>query len=399
MNLRGYLTVTAAYWSFTLTDGALRLLVLLHFHQQGLSPIALSLLFLLYEFCGVITNLFGGWWAARSGLKVTLVAGLALQIVALLTLSLFDSTWETALAISYIMGTQALSGVAKDLTKMSAKSSVKVLVPGSDETSDRKLLRWVAALTGSKNALKGVGFFLGGALLSAFGFRGALWAMAVGLLCIFALALFFHKETGRTKSKVKFTDLLSKSRQINWLSLARVFLFASRDVWFVVALPLFLSETFGWDFYQVGGFMAAWVIGYGIIQAGAPQLVRGKGQSAAVQSAVVWCVGLAAVISLVAALATLNLWLSGVILVGLFIYGAVFAVNSSLHSYLILAFSKNEDVTLSVGFYYMANAWGRLLGTLLSGLIYQFFGLNGCLWVSFCLVVLSTLSVAPLRKA
>ena len=158
--IRDYALVTAGYWAFTLTDGALRMLVLLHFHELGYSPVALAFLFLLYETMGIVTNLVGGWAGSRTGLNKTLIGGLALQIVALGALTLQDASWVEWASVAFVMGVQALSGIAKDLTKMSSKSAVK-LVAG-----EGSLFRLVAILTGSKNALKGVGFFVGAVLLS-----------------------------------------------------------------------------------------------------------------------------------------------------------------------------------------------------------------------------------------
>lgn len=391
MNIKNYSIVTASYWGFTLTDGALRMLVLLHFHALGYSPVSLAFLFLLYEFCGVLTNLLGGWVGSRVGLKFTLYAGLALQIVALLMLSLLNPAWATALSVTYVMGSQALSGVAKDLTKMSSKSAVKLLV--SDR--DGALFKWVSILTGSKNALKGVGFLLGGLLLTWFGFVGALWLMASGLaIVLLAALLFLNQDMGKTKSKVKFTQLFSKSREINWLSAARMFLFASRDVWFVVALPVFLKESFGWSFNQVGSFMAAWVIGYGIVQASAPKLAR-RGDPK--RHAVSWAIGLGITTLLLALLIQLELFPVPSLMLGLAVFGIIFAINSAVHSYLVLAFTDHDQVALDVGFYYMANACGRLLGTLLSGLMFLYGGLTACLWTSAAMIIITALLSWPLR--
>jgi MFS family permease len=270
--LRSYFVVTLAYWAFTLTDGALRMLVLLHFHALGFTPVELAFLFLFYEFFGVVTNLLGGWIAARMGLRVTLFSGLALQVIALSALAFVAPTWPILLSVAYVMAAQALSGIAKDLTKMSAKSSIKVLVPADAKSS---LFKWVAVLTGSKNALKGIGFFLGGLLLSVLGFRGSLWAMAAALVMVLlAGAVSLPAEMGKAKSKSKFSTLLSKTRAINTLSAARFFLFGARDIWFVVGVPVFLSVRLGWGFTEVGAFLALWVVGYGAIQAIAPLVIR-----------------------------------------------------------------------------------------------------------------------------
>ncbi len=391
MNIRSYSIVTASYWGFTLTDGALRMLVLLHFHALGYSPVQLAFLFLLYEFCGVLTNLLGGWLGSRVGLKATLFAGLALQVVALLMLSWVNLAWTTTLSVSYVMASQALSGIAKDLTKMSSKSAVKLLV--SDDRGE--LFKWVSILTGSKNTLKGIGFFLGGVLLTWLGFMHALWLMAGALAIVLLVALLFLKEDmGKSKRKVKFTQLFSKSREINWLSSARFFLFASRDVWFVVALPVFLTDIFDWSANEVGSFMAAWVIGYGVVQASAPKLIRNRDPR---HAAVQWGIFLALATIALAATIHSGFYPMASIILGLGIFGIIFAVNSAIHSYLILAFTDDDQVALNVGFYYMANAWGRLIGTLLSGLMYLFGGLSACLWTSAAMITAAVVLTLPLR--
>ena len=388
-DLRNYTLVTGAYWAFTLTDGALRMLVLLHFHELGYSPVQIAFLFLLYEFFGVVTNLVGGWIGSHLGLKITLFAGLALQVAALLALALLDPTWPVALSVAYVMGAQALSGIAKDLTKMSSKSAIKVLIP---EDAEGTLFKWVAILTGSKNALKGAGFFLGGALLAWLGFRISLVVMAAGLALVLAAAvLSLPRGMGKAGKKVKFTRIFSKSRDINLLSAARLFLFGSRDIWFVVGLPVFLSTSLGWSHAEVGGFLALWVIGYGGVQSLAPNLLR-RGLAGGTPQGGTASIGafiLAALTVLIAlgVHAGLSPWLT--VVAGLALFGIVFAVNSSVHSYLILTYSENDQVALNVGFYYMANAMGRLVGTLLSGLVFQIAGLTGCLWVSAAFVLMA----------
>lgn len=376
MNLRHYSIVTGAYWGFTLTDGALRMLVLLHFFHLGYSPVTLAFLFLLYEFFGIVTNLLGGWLASRLGLRVTLVAGLALQVAALGLLSLLDPQWPERLSVAWVMVSQALSGIAKDLTKMSSKSAIKVLVPAD---AKGMLFRWVAVLTGSKNALKGAGFFLGSFLLATVGFRGALWIMAGALAVVWLGSwLALPRELGKAKAKAGWRDLFAKSRAINVLCLARFFLFGARDIWFVVGVPVFLRGVLGWTFWQVGTFMACWVIGYGLIQGAAPILLRGRtpaGGTAAVIAFLLAAVSAAIPLGLVAGLPA-----GGIIVGGLALFGAVFALNSAVHSYLILDYTDGDKVALNVGFYYMANAGGRLVGCLLSGVLYQAAGLAGCLW-------------------
>jgi len=388
-DIRNYTLVTAAYWGFTLTDGALRMLVLLHFYTLGYSPFEIALLFLLYEFFGIVTNLVGGWIASRLGLKVTLFAGLALQVVALSALSQFDPGWSSSLGVAFVMGTQALSGIAKDLTKMSSKSAVKLLLP---EGADNALFKWVAILTGSKNALKGVGFFMGGVLLTWLGFDGALLAMAGGLVLVLAASfLLLPGSIGQAKVKVKFTQILSKSRTMNYLSAARLFLFGSRDVWFVVGLPLFLAASLGWDHAQVGGYMAAWVIAYGFVQAAAPKLLKTAVGAPGGRATRRWIVILLAVTMAIAVAVWADFAPGLTVVLGLAVFGFVFAINSAVHSYLVLAYSEADHVALNVGFYYMANAGGRLLGTVLSGLAYQSGGLVLCLGVSGAFLALAWL--------
>jgi len=393
--VRQYLLVMGNYWAFTLTDGALRMLVVLHFHALGYSPLQIAALFLFYELFGVITNLVGGYLGARLGLNRTMNIGLGMQVAALLMLTV-PLAWLT---IPWVMGAQALSGIAKDLNKMSAKSSIKLLVPDGQQG---KLYQWVAILTGSKNALKGVGFFLGGALLALIGFKGALLAMAgvLALIWISSLVLL-KKDLGKAKAKPRFRDILSKSRAINILSAARMFLFGARDVWFVVALPVYLSSVFGWDFWEVGGFLAAWVIGYGIVQSFAPHITgKKRGHVPDGRAALLWALALAGLPAAMALGLNTGLSQQAVLLGGLMVFGALFAVNSSLHSYLIVSYAKEDGVSLDVGFYYMSNAMGRLIGTLLSGAVYQVYGLGACLWISSVFVLFAALiSIALPRHA
>lgn len=382
-DVRQYLLITGNYWAFTLTDGALRMLVVLHFHQLGYSPLQVALLFLFYEIFGVITNLFGGWLGARIGLNRTMNIGLVIQVIAL-SMLLVPGAWLT---VPWVMSAQALSGIAKDLNKMSAKSSIKLLVPGDQQGT---LFRWVAALTGSKNALKGIGFFLGGALLTTIGFKAAVAAMAIILALVWISSLILLKrDLGKAKHKPKFRDIFSKSRAINLLSAARLFLFGARDVWFVVALPVFLADALGWDFWKVGGFLAAWIIGYGIVQSVAPYFTgkhRGKVKVPDGRSAFVWAMVLTAVPALMAMLLARGEAIQTILVVGLLVFGVLFAINSSLHSYLIDSYATEDGVSLDVGFYYMANALGRLLGTVLSGWVFQVAGIGACLAISAVLV-------------
>ncbi|HEY0945347.1 MAG TPA: organoarsenical effux MFS transporter ArsJ [Opitutaceae bacterium] len=379
MNLRNYSLVTGAYWGFTLTDGALRMLVLLHFFNLGYRPVQLAFLFLFYEFFGIVTNLLGGWLASHMGLRVTLLAGLLVQVVALGLLALLDPQWPELLSVAYVMGAQALSGIAKDLTKMSSKSAIKVLVPPDARGA---LFKWVAVLTGSKNALKGVGFFLGGWLLTVAGFAGALGIMAGALFLVWLGSwLSLPREMGRARTKTTFRQLFSKTREINVLSAARLFLFGARDIWFVVGVPVFLRGALGWSFAEVGAFMAFWVIGYGFVQGAAPALLRGRAPAGGTASTAAFM--LAATAAAVPLVLLAGLPAGPVVVLGLAVFGAVFAFNSAVHSYLVLDYTDGDKVALNVGFYYMANAGGRLVGCLLSGVLYQLAGLAGCLWGAF----------------
>lgn len=383
--VKQYICVTLSYWAFTLTDGALRMLVLLFFHGLGYSPIEIASLFLLYEFFGMVTNLYGGWLATRIGLTRTLQIGLAVQILSLIML-LKDAS---ALTVAYVMLAQALSGIAKDLSKMSAKSSIKALVP---DQAQSQLYRWIALLTGSKNALKGLGFFLGGALLAWFGFQTTIVFLVALLIMVLAIGFFIlETNSGKASYKPKLRDSLVKTDRINRLSAARMFLFGARDIWFVVALPVFLQSQLAWSYIEIGSLMAAWVIGYGAVQTMAPRITSLNGALANGTALFKWASLLFIAPCLMAAGLYAGLNPSAVVIVGLVFFGLLFAVNSSLHSYLIVAYAKHDSVSLDVGFYYMANAGGRLLGTILSGLIYQQYGLTCCLLMSALMIAASGL--------
>lgn len=393
-DIKQYSLITANYWAFTLTDGALRMLVVLYFHQLGYSPLQVAMLFLFYEIFGIVTNLLGGWLGARWGLNRTMHLGLGLQVVALSMLLVPTAS----LTVLWVMCAQALSGIAKDLNKMSAKSAIKLLVAEEQQAS---LYRWVAILTGSKNTLKGVGFFLGGLLLTMLGFQQAVLVMTLALVVVWLISIVALKsDLGKSKYKPKFSALFAKTRQINFLSAARLFLFAARDVWFVIALPVFLSSQLKWTHWQVGAFLACWIIAYGIVQSFAPKITQfglTKDATQPSKSAFFWCACLAVIPLLI----FMGIWLSQrylvgditlitlVLLIGLGVFGFFFAVNSSLHSYLIVRMSDADKVSTDVGFYYMANATGRLLGTVLSGLVFQVYGLNACLLLSSVFLMIS----------
>lgn len=392
-SVRQYMLVTFNYWNFTVTDGALRMLVVLYFYDLGYSSLEIASLFLFYEFFGVVTNLIGGWLGARLGLNKTMNLGLGMQIVALSMLAVPSAM----LTIPWVMAAQALSGIAKDLNKMSAKSAIKTLVPDDQQGA---LYKWIAILTGSKNALKGAGFFVGGLLLSLIGFKYAVLAMAAVLTLVFiGSVVSLEADMGKAKTKPKFSQLFSKSQPINILSAARMFLFGARDVWFVIALPIYLGSVFGWDHAWVGGFLAAWTIAYGVVQGVAPKITgKAQGKVPDGHAALVWAALLAVVTAAIAYAVQIGWQPELVIIGGLMVFGAIFAVNSSLHSYLIVSYAKGDGVSLDVGFYYMANAMGRLIGTILSGLVFQMAGLSACLWVSFLFLALTTLISLKLPK-
>lgn len=383
---RDYLVVTASYWGFTLVDGALRMVVLLHFFQLGYAPLTLSFLFLLYEFSGIVANLAGGWLAVRFGIPRVLMAGQALQIAGLFLLSALDPGWSATLSIAWVVIAQGIAGLAKDFTKTASKSAIKATAGGASG----QLFRWVAWFTGSKNAMKGVGFFVGGLLLQAAGFRGALWLMALGIAVILvAGVVLLPRDLGKARASRTMRELFAKSRGVNLLAAARVFLFGARDVWFVVGLPVFLYAN-GWRFAEVGGFLAAWTIVYGGLQAAAPRLVArsSDGLSREVPAARVWAGLLLAIpLAVLLLLPRVGAESADLLVTGaLSLFALPFAVNSSLHSYLILAYAGSEKAAEDVGFYYAANALGRLIGILLSGALYQAGGLGGCLLGSAALL-------------
>jgi MFS family permease len=394
--LRNYVLVTGAYWADTITDGATRMLVLFYFYNLGYSPLAVASLFIFYEVFGILTNLFGGYIGARFGLKTTLFIGLGTQLVALSMLAFAPQPW---LVVAWVMASQALSGIAKDMTKMSSKSAVKLIVP---EEASATLYRWVSILTGSKNALKGVGFFLGGLLLTLLDFQTALRLLvALVATTLLLTALMMRGGLGQANKKAKFAQMFSRNGAVNKLAAARIFLFGARDVWFVVGLPVFLSSVLGWTFWQSGGFLAVWVIGYGIVQAATPGLLRSRVQEQREpdgRTATILAFILAALPAGIALALSAGVAASTVVVAGLIVFGAVFALNSAVHSYLILAYTDSDKVAMSVGFYYMANAAGRLAGTVLSGALYQWGlqsgpsnGLIACLWASSAFVLVAGL--------
>ena len=412
--LGAYLFVTAAYWSFMLSDGALRMLVLLRFHEAGYGPLELASLFIVYEAMGVVTNLIAGWAAARFGFKFTLFAGLGCQIIALLALSLVPIDGVLVSSLVAVALIQGLAGVAKDLTKTSSKSAVKLLVPSQARGGEGgTLFRWVARLTGAKNAIKGVGFFVGAALLASVGYMVGLWLMALVLAAILTGSLVLMPE-GLPKGKpVPLTNIFKTNSLVVRLSIARLFLFASRDAWFVIALPIFMTNLavnlFGWTsahaFFMVGGFMALWVIAYGYVQASAPEWLAGSRASAAAATRSTVRQGVLLTFVLMMGVGIMLIFqdrapgatLAGVLVI-LLVFGGVFALNSSLHSFLILAFSGEQRISQDVGLYYTSNALGRLLGTITSGAAFVFGGLPAALVCAALYAALAALSMLLLPR-
>ncbi|MBS9777127.1 MAG: organoarsenical effux MFS transporter ArsJ [Gammaproteobacteria bacterium] len=395
-SIQQYCIITGNYWVFTLTDGALRMLVVLYFYQLGYEPIEIASLFLFYEFFGIITNLVGGWLGTQLGLNRTMHIGLVLQITSLLLL-LAPNNYLT---VMWVMLAQALSGIAKDLNKMSAKSALKNLAPHKAcQSNQAHLYKWVSLLTGSKNTLKGIGFFMGGALLSSLGFRGALVTMIILLITALVVSvIYLNNDLGKTKNKPKFKHIFAKSAQINYLSAARFFLFASRDVWFVIAAPLTLSAQFNWPHTQVGSFFALWVIGYGIVQAFTPSILKQKQKPANEKSSLIWITLLLITTTTIAISQYIFPTYISLLVIGFMIFGIVFALNSAIHSYLIVSYANTENTSLDVGFYYMANAAGRLTGTILSGLLYQQGGLLFCLIASSAFLIIGCAITSQLHN-
>ena len=380
-----------------LSDGALRMIILLHFHSIGFNPLQLAYLFLLYELFGMITNLTAGWLAKKTGLNITLYFGLALQITSILLLTLIDESWDITLSVIFVMSIQGISGIAKDLTKISAKSSIKLVIPNTN----KKLFKWVALITGSKNSIKGLGFLIGTFLLTFYNFNISLYIMAIVLFFILIITLIFiPAEILKITKNTKFIEVFSVNQNINFLSLGRVFLFGARDIWLVIGLPVFLYSLLSdgtqegnyKTFFIIGTFMSSWTILYGLVQSFTPKILS---ETKPIKNQVKFWANILIIIPLI--LIVLNIIFQEleltITIVLLFIFGFVFAVNSSIHSFLILSFTKKNRVTLDVGFYYMSNAFGRLVGTFLSGLSYQMGGFYFCLFLTSIFLFFNRLSL------
>lgn len=410
---RIYLIIAAAYLLFTITDGALRMLILFFAYTQGFSPLEIAIMFVLYECCGIVTNLLAGVVGSRIGLKYVLLVGLFLQLVSFAGLfgmhflmQVFENRY---FYVTYIALVQALSGIAKDSIKMSGKSLTKL---STKENAHSLLFKLVAFLTGAKNGMKGVGYFLGTLTLNVVGFLWSLVILAILIVAAFPGIYFLDKELGRSKSKLDFRQIFCKGWNVNFLSAARFFLFGSRDLWFEIALPLFLRGVLKWPYVSVGIFMAVWIIAYGAMQSFTPQIVLKPLKCCfpptskvlipwnAVLTVLIFVIAIALelVFRLTSASSNEQYYgLTVVIIIGLIIFALLFAINSAIHSYLILIYTNKDKVAMNVGFYYMANAGGRMIGTLISGIVYNYIGLAACIWISGAFLVISTILLFFLR--
>lgn len=400
--------ISVSYLLFTITDGAVRMIVLLHAYQQQFSALDVAIMFSMYEAAGIITNLAAGMLGARWGIKTTLLWGLTVQLFGLGMLFGWQEDWSKAEAIIYVTASQMLCGVAKDLTKLGGKTVTKLVTP---EGKNSSLFKLVSLITGWKNSLKGAGYFLGAATV------GVNYYMSLGILCGLVVAAMpwaiigLSNQLGRTrKENVSFSQLFNNNHNINTLSLSRVFLFASRDLWFEVPLPFFLRSAesgIGWSRALTGAFLAIFIIVYGQVQSWTPQVVlQPLRQSPPDKYGAFWWAA-----SLVVPLSIL-----GGIMLGTGIYGpgvdpapaivaitvllysfcVLFAVNSAIHSYLIVRYAQSDKVAMQVGVYYASNALGRLVGTMLSGVLYTYAGdtveerFGVCLFSSVLFALIST---------
>ncbi|KAL4451733.1 hypothetical protein ABPG75_007395 [Micractinium tetrahymenae] len=398
--LKPFVIISLSYLLFTTTDGAVRMVVLLHAYQKGFSAMQVAVMFSFYELAGVATNLLAGLMGAKWGIKSTLLTGLSLQLVGIGMLFAWQDSWSKTEAIIYVTATQLMCGIAKDLTKLGGKTVTKLVTPEEKQSS---LFRLVSFITGWKNSLKGAGYFLGAATV------GVNYYMSLGILCGLILlavpwaATGLSNQLGRArKQNVTFSQLFDNKPNINILSLSRVFLFGARDLWFEVPLPFFLrspASGIGWSRSATGAFLAIWIIVYGQMQSWTPQLVLGPLRQAPPTKwvAALWC-GILTVVPLTLGIVMLAGDTFGVgvsrgpaitaITVVLYAFCLVFAVNSAIHSYLIVAYAEGDKVAQTVGVYYASNAVGRLTGTLASGALYSYVGstvvdgFGACLMVS-----------------
>lgn len=378
--------IGSAYSILTLSDGALRMLVLFHYYTLGYNALDLAIVFMLYELFGVIINLIGGQLANRVGLLNSMRIGIGLQIITLIALAIPDiipAPW-------YVMLFQGFAGIAKDITKISAKSAITTI---SQHTS-HGLFRIIAAVTGAKNTLKGVGFFVGGLLLVSFDMRTALIVLAVCVGVGMLLTLIVKSAFPAAKTK-SIRGLLSPLSTVNRLAAARVFLFGARDVWQAIALPLFVATAPNWGFWQSGSVMALYTIGYGFVQALTPRiLASSRTPDGRLTAMIAFIPALICVGGAWGAMAS-ELAVESVLIVVL-IFSVAFAVNSAVHSFLIAAYAEEGAVSLDIGLYYSANSLGRLFGTLASGWCYLEWGIIGAMIGAGAMFVPAALLAWPL---
>jgi MFS family permease len=420
--LRPFVIISSSYLLFTITDGAIRMIVLLHAYNKSFSALEVSITFTLYELAGVFTNLAAGFMGAKWGIKLTLISGLSLQLLSYGLLFAWQDDWTKRESIIFVTVAQMFAGIAKDLTKLGGKTVTKLVTPEQKETH---LFKLVSLITGWKNSLKGVGYFLGSALLSVSYELALGFMMGLVVLAMPWAILGLDKSLGTAKKRnASWKEVFNlENRRLNILSLARLFLFASRDFWFEVPLPFFLRSPscdglgtsscllnencgngavcgesgfceninpgggcggLGLNRVVVGAFLGGYIILYGQVQAWTPQLVTGplKQTPPNKLTEVFWglinCIPtlvMAIVMTWAPAFeagdtAAMTIWLIVVIVT----FAIIFAINSSIHSFLVVNYASKDKVAVSVGFYYMSNAIGRLLGTLGSGILYTYVG-------------------------
>jgi len=419
--LRPFVIISSSYLLFTITDGAIRMIVLLHAYNKNFSALEVAIMFSLYELAGVFTNLIAGLLGAKWGIKFTLICGLSLQLFSYGLLFGWKNNWSKIEAICYVTFAQMFAGVAKDLTKLGGKTVTKLVTPDEQET---KLFKLVSLITGWKNSLKGVGYFLGSFLISI-NYELAVSVMMGFVLLAMPWAILGLDQglgTAKTKNASWSEIFVLDNTNLNWLSLARLFLFASRDFWFEVPLPFFLrspscdglgemectndgnctrgavcSDGFcaninegggcgglGLPKAVVGAFLGGYIILYGQVQSWTPQLVTGPlkqtppnklteilwGIVNCLPTYMMWIVMTFGSAFKENDVTSMTVWLVVVIVA----FAIIFAINSSVHSFLVVKYASKEKIAVSVGFYYMSNALGRLFGTLGSGFLYTYAG-------------------------
>ncbi|TPX61762.1 hypothetical protein SpCBS45565_g07185 [Spizellomyces sp. 'palustris'] len=417
--MKDFYVIAAGYILFTLTDTAVRMIVLFGLWQRHFQALNIAIMFSSYEALGVVTNLFGGIMGSRLGLRFCLLLGLLLQLVGISLLFVLDrqdvSQWSQAGVTGYVVFAQSFSGAAKDLVKLAGKSSTKLATKAAksrEADAGDPLFKLVAWLTGAKNSVKGLGFLIGAVLINYAGLWRALLVMVVlTLLPLPGVWMWLDPRLGISKDQQRLTlrEIFDKGRDVNMLSLARVFLFGSRDLWFEIALPIWLRAQFDWNFTASGAFLAVWIIIYGAVQTITPQYILKPLKMYPFKRAkllVIWTGLLMIITAAIAAYLTAvrNKPITDqktatllIISIGLAVFAFVFAVNSSIHSYLIVAYAAKDKVAINVGFYYCANAFGRLTGTLLSGFMFQYYGIWVCIWTSVGFLAICTIITAFFR--